>query len=641
MGRHGAPQRRRGVAGWLVAAVAGVVVVAIAIVVFVLVVGRDTSSTSGCSATVQLSVTSADDLSAAVTAAAAAFDATHPVIRSACVTTKVIGQPDSRTATALMSSSGGGDAPALWVADSTAAIDAIARTDGALVAGRSTSAIASSPVVLAVRTSDAEAVRAAGDALTWSSLPALGTAISPPSGPWSLALPSPADNLPVNYALQSVVAGQAASSVPVTAADVGTAAAALAQLGGNAAKNPPSSVADALTALASGKADFTAVPAFESQVAAAGADGHIAALYPAGSDVAAPVYVVPITASWVNETEQAAAAAFSAYLDDQPGRQSLADHGLRVAGTTPAKALPGVDLTAKVTTLAPTAGLESGLAAALTTAASPGSSPASTSAAPAVSPTTSSPTTSPPATSSPAASATGTTLASAATSGTATRSSDPTGSSTKAATKSAGSDPSGPTGPVVTFLIDASATMSQQVNGKSRLDWVKTALGNYLRRLPNSDAGLYEVSTSVGPAGYHQAVTTGPLAGRTGTSTRAATLSSALAGFTAAGKCNSYGALQTAYARAAQNPLPSRKNFVVLITASSDAAPSLPRDQLVSSLSDSASNAATTVELDVVGLAANVDADAMTQIARAGRGSFTAVAADQLDGWLNDAKRFG
>ena len=94
---------------------------------------------------------------AAITAAATAFDATAPVARSACVSTTVTTLPNRRPT--RRSPTGGSSnraaAPGMWVTDSVAALSALEDTDSALTAGRDTSPMATSPVVIAVRTDDA------------------------------------------------------------------------------------------------------------------------------------------------------------------------------------------------------------------------------------------------------------------------------------------------------------------------------------------------------------------------------------------------------------------------------------------------------------------------------------------------------
>ena len=136
-------------------------------------------------------------------------------------------------------------------------------------------------------------------------------------------------------------------------------------------------------------------------------------------------------------------------------------------------------------------------------------------------------------------------------------------------------------------------------------------------------------------------MTTGPLTETVTGTTRLKDLTTKLNAFAPGGDCWSYGALQTGYARAAQDPIAGRRNFVVLITASPDSTPSLSRSKLISSISGSAASASTPVVLDVVGVSDNVSSIAFSDITQAGGGSYSQVDPGDLAGWLTDPARFG
>ena len=234
---------RRGVAPWIIITAVVVLVIAAGTTAYLLIVGGDDAESASCNSQVVLPVVSAPGAAAAITDAAAAFDATNPVARSACVSTTVTSLPNSETIAGLAAGWQGNTAaaPGMWVADSAASLTALEATNSALTAGRDTNPMATSPVVLAVRTDDAAAVTAAG--LSWQTLPAAagpnGTVVLPSGQHLVVALPDPTTNRATSYALQSVVA--AGSGGTVDAAAVAAAAAELAVLAGGQ-RPPPTAV---------------------------------------------------------------------------------------------------------------------------------------------------------------------------------------------------------------------------------------------------------------------------------------------------------------------------------------------------------------------------------------------------------------
>ena len=232
--RHSSEGGRRGVAPWIIVTAVAVLVFAVGTTAYLLIVGGDDEARRRCGSQVMLPVVTAPGATDAITAAATAFDATNPVARSACVSTTVSSLPNSQTITALTTGwqqstvAGAG----MWVADSAADLAALESTNSALTAGRDTSPMATSPVVLAVRTDDAAAVTAAG--LSWQTLPAAtgpnGSVVLPSGEHLVVALPDPTTNRGTSYALQSVVAARTGGTVD--AAGVSAAAADLAALAG-------------------------------------------------------------------------------------------------------------------------------------------------------------------------------------------------------------------------------------------------------------------------------------------------------------------------------------------------------------------------------------------------------------------------
>jgi hypothetical protein len=338
--RHGSGDTRRGIAPWIIVTVVTIVVVAAAVVGYVLITrGGDDDAAAACSSEVVLPVVASPGSSAAIAAAAAAFDATNPVARSTCVTTAVttLPGPDAEQALAGGWTAQSSPAPALWVPDSEADILALESSDSAMTAGRDTDPLATSPVVLAVKTENAEALAAAG--VSWKSLPTAtgprGSLKLPSGGQLITALPGPVDNRATSYALQSVVA--ATSGAPVTEAKVTADAPALKAVAAGGPVPEPALTQDALTELAGGQGGFTTVPVVQSDLTSfsAGTPG-LTGVSPSGATVGDAVYVVPLTASWVTPTLDDAAALFATYLRGPEGTAAFTQSGMQVAGGAPA-----------------------------------------------------------------------------------------------------------------------------------------------------------------------------------------------------------------------------------------------------------------------------------------------------------------
>jgi len=339
MARHTSDGSRRGLAPWVIVTALAVLVIAGATTAYVLIVnGSDDEANAGCTGQVVLPIISSAGATPAIRSAAAGFDATAPSARSTCVTTEVTEMPGDQAVQALASNwlTGPGAAPSVWVPTSDADLTTLESSNSALTAGRDPDPMAGSPVVLAVRGQDAQALSTLG----WASLPgAAGPAGSaaPTSGDHLIvALPEPVANRATSYALQSVLATGS------SAIDPAAVTAATAQLDALAKAGPsiqPATTADALTQLAGGQAGFTAVPVVESELAsftAANPDTELVAVHPAGPTVGDELYGVPLTAAWMTPTLREAGAEFLAYLRSPAGQQVLADSDLRLTGSPPA-----------------------------------------------------------------------------------------------------------------------------------------------------------------------------------------------------------------------------------------------------------------------------------------------------------------
>lgn len=342
MARHASDSRRRGVATWPIVTAAVVVVLVAAIIAYALIVnrGEDAASAPTCSDTVTLPVAASPGAAVAMETAARSFDATEPTARSACVTTAVSAIPgqDAEAALAAGWATAAGAAPAIWAVDTEADLLELETTNSALTAGRNTTPIAGSPVVIAVRSGEEQSV--AGR--SWTDL--LGGAAPP-----VLALPDPRTSRATSYALQSMVA------TGDTAVDPAAVTAAAPQIAALAAPLPPAeqppTTSDALTRLANATGGFTAVPVVESDLARFSATRpggpQLVALYPPGPTAGDRIFPVPLSASWVDPTLKEAGAVFLAYLRSPEGSGAFVDAGLRLtaptSATVTASPVPGVD----------------------------------------------------------------------------------------------------------------------------------------------------------------------------------------------------------------------------------------------------------------------------------------------------------
>lgn len=636
MGRHATNERRRGIAPWAVMAVVAVLLVGAAVVTFVLISGKR-SVAGECTGTVNLQVVASPLAADAVRAAAAEFDAGKPVARSKCVSTSVAGRPGGQTLAALKTGwqQQQDPAPALWVADSAADLAALDAADSSLTAGRSTTPIASSPVVLVTRDRASQL-----DTPAWKDLPALTAASS-----FRLVLPDPATDAAAQDAVLSAL-GSSGSVAPEQSWE---------PVLRNLIQTDPTRPADAaaaLTALAGANAPYDLTTAFESQVAAANKAGSnqagsdrtgtdqpgstvpgastgaaLTAVYPSGPTAQAQVLTAVLKGSWVDPAAGAAAALFDSFLSGPDGKRILANHGFRVPGTAATTALAGVELSHSVTALKePGPAVRAALVKAMagTSSGDPSTGPSQT---PTGGPST-------------ASAESVTQVSTAVTAGTTPSTTSTPVSATKPTTSSqpvpttkttAPSTPAPPAGPVVTVVADTSSAMDQVVGGKNRNEWLQLALQGLAAKSPTADLGLWGVSSAGNDVGYQRLVPTGPLTGKVGAQTRAQAWAAAVSALKPAGDSWMYGAIQTSYAEAAGQAVPRRSNVMIVVVAGSDRTPALSRADLLASVSGAAGKG---VKLQILGLSGDVNAEAMTQIAQAGGGSYQQITADQLPATL-------
>jgi hypothetical protein len=232
-------------------------------------------------------------------------------------------------------------APAMWVADSEADLLAVEATDSGLTAGRDTEPIATSPVVLAVRSSEALAAAE----LSWADLANQtgpdGTVALPSGRRVILALPDPRTNRATSYALQSALSAKTTDGPPIDTAAVSAAGAELTRLGAQDPASQQDTTQDALTQLAADDASFTAVPVVESDLTKFSATTPgLAAVSPQGQAVGDALWPVPLTASWVTPTLEDAAARFAAFLRSPAGSTAFTDSGLLLTDAAPVATSP-------------------------------------------------------------------------------------------------------------------------------------------------------------------------------------------------------------------------------------------------------------------------------------------------------------
>lgn len=334
--RHGSGTGGRRIAPWIIVTVVAAIVFVGVVTAFVLIT-QDDEDKAVCSGDVVLQVVAAPAAAPSIEAAAAAFDATGPVARSACVTTDVTTVPGPDTAQALAAgwTNEPSQPPAIWFPDSAADLATLESTNSAMTAGRNPAPMAVSPVVLAMSSAGAAAVSAAN--LQWRDLPTAagptGSVTLPDGSRLILALPDPTTNRATSYGLQSVLAGLTGAAVDPAA--VAANAGPLAAVGAGGPAVPPSTTSDALDDLAAGGAGFVAVPVVAADFAQVqGQHQGLATVTLGGSTAGDQIFGVPLTASWVDPTMDAAASAFLAYLRGSAGTQAFTDHGLQVGANT-------------------------------------------------------------------------------------------------------------------------------------------------------------------------------------------------------------------------------------------------------------------------------------------------------------------
>ncbi|SDP11892.1 von Willebrand factor type A domain-containing protein [Nakamurella panacisegetis] len=609
MGRHANAESRRRVAAWpIVVAVAVLLVAGLTTAYFVII--DPGKKTAACTGSTVLPVTASPGAAKAVTDAAAAFNATAPVARSTCVSVSVTTTDGAEAAAALASGWTGQSTPApgLWVVDTTSDVKLVDASRSAMTAGHTNTPLGTSPVVLAVRAAPSTAV-------SWSSL-ADGTSSL------VLAVPDPKANRASVDALESLVAASNGRTTAIDDAAVTGASSTLQRLAG-ASTGAPDTTAAALAGLAAGTGGYTAVPVLESQLGSYNATSStpLTAVYPTGPTAGDEIIPIPLTATWVTNAMSDAAAAFDGFLSDAKGLAVLAADHLRTSAAS--TTVPGVDLTTKVIAL-PDAPAQTRTALQSAWAAASGSTSPSADPSPssATLPVSSAPATAPTVTTTPTPAQTSTPTKTPNTTAPATTRTTPTKTApTTKPTPTVKTTPAA-AGPAVTLVLDTSGSMDTVQGNQQRITWMQSAVNAVIGASPSDQFGLWSFSTDDGSSGYTKRVPLGPLTDSIAGGTRAAAITSAVNALTPGGDSWTYGAIKAAYADAVDSAVAGRPNRVVVVTDGQDTTPGLSRAALIADVSALAAQNKNVV-LDIVGLSADVSADAMSQVAAAGGGKYT------------------
>lgn len=632
MGRHATgSRRRRRPAAWLVVVTVTAVVVAALTVGYFVIINRHDDPLA-CTGSAVLPVVAAPGAAAAVNDVAAAFNSTGPIARSTCVSVSVSAMSGASTVAALAAGWRGRPTPApgLWVVDSAADVAALDADNAAMTAGNTNTDLATSPVVLAVRSAPGAAVG------SWQN-------VADGAPGLKIAMPDPGANRASRYALESILASSTpgGAGAPIAAGAVAAAAPTLLRLA-RSVPTAPTTTAAALTELSAGTSSYSAIPVVESELAdfnAANPPG-LTAVYPTGGTAGDAILAIPLTAPWINSAISDAAAKFDAFLSDSKGLAILAKAGLRTGGRPGTAA--GVSLSTAVIRLPETSKKVRDLLSRAWSAARSSAPPSTSTASPSPSiatttvlttaptTTTAATTSAPTATSAPAVvslpiptgSSTGSSTA-PTTQPTATR--PPATSTSRPKIQPAQqTQPAQPSGPAVTLLLDTSSSMSTPQGNLQRIMWVQSAVIADIQKSPTALFGLWAFSTHEAATGYALRVSLGALTDPVDGQTRAVALAAQINALKPGGDSWTYGAIRAAYAQAVSSAVAGRANRVVVLTDGPDSTPGVSRTALMASIAALAAQNRS-VTLDIIGLSGDVNAEALIELAGAGGGSFTPV----------------
>lgn len=634
MARHADDDRGRGIAPWIIVVSVATIAAIAATIAYFVILSRADSGSGTCHRDQTLHIVAGPSSAPAIKRVAEAYNETHPVVRSSCISATVSSLDD---ATALQRLSGTwtgslGPEPGLWIPDSAASLAALDSERSDVAAGHGTNPFAWSPVVLAVPKDDVSAVAPLG----WADFLTVNHddgRVTLGDQQLHLRMTSIAAGKASSYALQSALAAKSASAAtgdrPISAVDVSDNAGVVIALGA-VAGDADNSTPDNLSALVAdhtahaGTAEHTiidAVPVVEADLVQFNRDtGHSAlvAVHPKGFTVGDGLIAAPLAS---DRTVKASGSDFQSFLKEPAAQQVLANLGWRTQSAQPSNPLPSVDTTVPVTMI-PAGGPKIDLALAVTL----GQAEA------------------PPPTTEPPTSDTSETPSSEAPPPTT----EPDDTTTEPDDTS--SEPPPPAvppadkGPVLTIILDTSAGMDELDGGETLIEWVKQALPEVFDSGLTDRIGLWVYSDAeiYPPTGYPELVPAGPLDSEVDVTipdprnpdnpldsgstqivnlTRADALHKVMDAITVTGERWAYGAIMEAVPQAATEGVDGRDSRVLIITSGADDTPGTLRAQVL----DAVKAEADTVQLDVIGLGTAVPVDAYTDIAAAGGGQYIPV----------------
>lgn len=285
MSRHRSLRTKvqRGVARWPVAIIGLVVLVAMGFLGWNWVGGvlerRDAAEAGGCAeGEAPLRVATTPSAADAVRDAAKAWSAERPVVYDHCIRVEVQSIDSEAVLTGLTENwdeAKLGTRPHAWITDSTIWANRLSSVDHSLL-GAAPQSIATSPVLLTFPEEGAQAVQV-GSGLRWTDLPDVTSATDgwdrfgkAQWGAFAVAMPDPTTNAATAMVIQSALAGASPDGRgPVTATmlTLDPVKAMMSRLVGSKPARTPGSTAEAMELLADkpsvNAAGFSAVPVFE------------------------------------------------------------------------------------------------------------------------------------------------------------------------------------------------------------------------------------------------------------------------------------------------------------------------------------------------------------------------------------------
>lgn len=303
--------------------------------------GRNTAAAASCfDGPATLTIAADPGIAPTVQELATRYNATNPVVRDQCVTVTV--QPE--TGAQVIDDLGqkpAADLPSMWVPQSSVDLELAQETHPDALSS-STRSLATSPVVLATSTAQADAMRGA----TWQDLPGRVGA-----GTVGLALPAGGDSGASTLALSAVAAAAAnATTVPLTGEEANSPAArsALTTVRTGASATTYASTSDALAAVGGASAGNLAVPVTEQQLYQRTKDqpaSTIRAVSPGGATPVADYPATVLSGAEADETLSRAASSFSEFARQPEQRDALAAAGFQVPDTASPAATAVVSFT--------------------------------------------------------------------------------------------------------------------------------------------------------------------------------------------------------------------------------------------------------------------------------------------------------